>query len=96
MQVPEPAAEGGDVLRHRLGRTRAVQPFGDIAGKFRHIRRRHAEAHDLRRAEPEAIDVTLDCRQRQADAAGEDIDGAQLLRRRLPATEARGLDRELV
>src|SRR3546814_15504216 len=44
-----------------------------------------APAHQLRRADPEAVHVALDRPDRQADAAGEEAGAAQLLGGALPA-----------
>src|SRR3546814_2795198 len=55
-----------------------------------------APANQLRRADPEAVHVALDRRDRQADAAGEEAGAAQLLGGVLPAAPGGRLDGELV
>lgn len=62
---------------HRFGL--AVERLGNQARQLRHVRRPHAQPHDLGHAQPQAVDITLDRRDRQADAA------AQQARLREPA-----------
>ena len=90
---------GGDALSqrgHGLRLRTAVERTRDQTREFAHVLGAEAQAHDLRRADAQAVDVARHGLDRQADAAGEQTGSFELLRCGLATTPARGRERKLV
>src|SRR5260221_2022001 len=90
----EPAAERNDVLPHPLRRLALEPDPRHQRGDVSHICLDHAPARHLLGPDADAVEVALDRRQRQADAAEEDIRPCEVLRGALAAAEFGGVEGE--
>ncbi len=90
MHTLKRAAPRRNIARHSLGLI-AQKPARDQRGKPWRIRRRHAPAHKLGRADPKPVHIARHNRNRQTNPAGQKAHLPQSFARRLPAPNQRSI-----
>lgn len=95
MQPRKAGAKGG-CAGGDIGRAVRSQSLGDQVGQRVGVSRGHAAPHEFGRAHPQAIQVTLDLRNGQANAAGEEPGLTERLRGSLATAERPGMYGELM